>query len=404
MKKYKRIAFQSSGLVIIACALFVVMSGCENDITPSLYDPDYVGKPQPVVDSISPSGGALAATIPITIYGKNFSATPDENYVFFSGKAGTVITATATQLVVDTPADSGNMSVKVGVTGADLYSAEKTYRLDLAVEPFGNFTPPTNGAAGLTPDSAGNIYFNLLASNIDNGVYIITPGGVKTQYGNKLSGNVAWTSLKLGQDNFLYGARNARAVYRFGAGGGTAAPWVSIPAPNLLSDMDFDQNGNLWAGGKAIGLYCIKPDKSFKVSTFSATVRAVRVFNGHLYFSALKDSIEQVFRAPINGDTLGTITPYFNIDNAFGIGYSGLSMTISSDGYLYIATKAPEGIIIVAPDGSYSTPFKGYAANFGTSCTSLAWGEGDKLLAATFEGNLNILRTNKTGAPYYGVH
>lgn len=383
----------------------VLLFGCKNDITPSLYDPNYSSpRPQPVVDSIAPAGSVLAATTPITIYGKNFSATPAENSIYFNGKKGTVQSATATQLVCVTTADSGAMLVKVGVAGADKYSNEFPYRLILAVEAFGNFTPPTNGAAGITPDSAGNIYFNLLASNVDNGVYIMSPTGTKTQYGNKLSGNINWASLKLGQDNLLYATRNVKAVYRFGVGGGNAAPWTSIPS-GTLSDIDFDQNGYLWAGGNASSLYSIKPTKALKTSPFAASVHAVRVFDGRLYIAALKDSIEQIFSAPINGDTLGAITPYFNIKNALGSGYSGLSMTFSSDGYLYIATQAPEGIIIVAPGGaSYSTPYKGYGANFGTSCVSLAWGAGEKLFVTTFEGNLLLLHTNKSSAPYYGVN
>ncbi len=384
-----------------------MLFGCKNETTPSLFDPNYKGLPQPVIDSITPPGIALAAAQPLTVYGKNFSTTASYNLIYFNGVAGTVVSATTTQLVVASPVDTGAVAIKISVRGAPLFSTEFPYRLTTAIEAFGNFTPPTNGVAAVTPDSAGNIYFDLLATSSDNGIYIFTPNGTRAQFAPKTSGTSSWSSLKIGPDKYLYAAKGARALYRFTpTGGAAAALWVSVPnsnPPNTFSDIDFDLNKNLWTGA-ASGLYCFKPDKSFKITTFSSSVHAVRVFNGYLYFSALKDSSEKVFRATINGDTLGTIEEYFNISSAVGSGLTGQSMTFSSDGYLYIGTQAPFGLIVVAPNGSFTTPYSAYATMFGTQCNSICWGDGDKLYVSTFEGNLLIVHTQKHGAPYLGLN
>jgi len=395
----------------------VLLFGCKNDITPSLYDPSYTSpRPQPVIDSISPAGSVLAATTPITVYGKNFSTTPAENSIYFNGKAGKVQSATATQIICVTPADSGSVQVKVSVAGADKYSNELPYRLNIAVENFAFFTPPTNGAKALTPDNFGNIYFNLLAIDQDNGISILSPTGIVTKH-STISGR-SYSSFKLYKDGSIYASTNQRALYKFSPGfppdTSVSALFVNIGSPSgvQIPDIDFDQSGNLWAATNGKGLICVKQNKTFKISPFTGLVKAVRVYNGSLYFTALKDQNEQVFRAPINGDTLGTIETIFNITTNLGTQFSGQSMTISSDGYTYVgttyngtdSTKA-KGIIVIAPGGaSYSTPYEGYFALLGKSITSMAWGGDERLYVTNKAGNMLFVHTNKSSAPYYGVN
>ena len=391
-----------TGLTGLLCCILLVFAGCKEEKGTSLYDLVTPGKPQPVIDSISPAGSALAASQSLTMYGKNFSATPIENFVFFSGKQANVLSATTTKLVVTSLVDSGSVVVKVTVAGADLYSPNFPYRLYLAVEPFGTLTPPSTGASGLTPDSAGNLYFDLLATGVDNGISIYAPGGTMSSFAPKTPSITYWSSLKKGPGGVLYAARGASAVFVFAGAGVGAAIWVRGSAS--FSDIDFDQSKNIWAGGNSVGLFCYHQDKTFNSVPYTNSVHALRVYGGYLYFSALVDSTEKILRAPINADTLGAIETYFNIGSAVGSGYVGQAITFSSDGYLYIGTQAPLGIIVVAPDRSFTTPYTLYSSRFGTQVNYLAWGPGELLYGSTYEGGLFKIHTRKSGAPYYGLN
>ncbi len=388
-------------VIVPILAALALAAGCSNTTTPSLYNPNATGLPTPVIDSISPAGSVLAATTPITIYGKNFSATPANNMVFFGSASGTVLSSTTTQLVVKTPVDSLTVPVKVAVVGADKFSAPVNYHLIVAVAPF------QANIAALTPDAAGNMYANALNGGNDDGIAVFATNGTRTTFAPKTAGTTFWYALRLGPGGVLYAVKGARAMYAFPAGGGVAAKlWKDTRASGLsLTDIDFDANHNLWAGGKGTGLYCFRPDTTFKVSPFAGTVHSIRVYNGYLYFAAAQDSSEKIFRAPINGDSLGAITTFFDLGGALGTSYSAKAMTFSSDGYLYIGTQTPAGIVVVAPDGgSYTTPYSSYASLLGTQVFSMAWGNGDKLYIANDTWSLVVAHTEKSGAPYLGVH
>lgn len=394
-----RIAFVGA-VTLLGCCLFI-LSGCKEEKGNTVFDLVTPGKPQPVIDSLSPVGKALAAADDITLYGKNFSTSTSENYVYFNGKAAKVVKASATKLVVNSAVDTGDVAVKVSIAGAELFSAALPYRLDIALETFGNFTPPATGVAATTPDATGNLYCNFLGAGVDIGIYVLSPNGTKRLFApnQKIT---FWSSLKLGPGGTLYSARGASAVFKFGLTDSVSAPWVT--GIGTIKDIDFDQNKYLWAGGNSTRLNCIKQDKSVTLIPFTGTVRALRVFGNYLYFSALKDSAEKIFRATINNDTLGTVEEYFNITSSVGSTYIGQALTFSSDGSLYIGTQSPMGIIVVAPDGSHKTPYSAYSSFLGTSISSLSWGPGDILYATTFEGNLLRIYTKKTGAPYYGLN
>jgi IPT/TIG domain len=390
-----------AGMIGLLCSCLLILAGCKEEKGTSAFGLVTPGKPQPVIDSLSPAVSALAAAQPITVYGKNFSSTLGENFLYFNGKPARILSATSTKLVVNSAVDSGMQAVKVTVAGAELYSAGVPYRLFLAVEPFGTVSPPATGASAITPDSAANLYFELLGSGIDNGIYILTPSGTQSQFAPKTTQATFWSSLKKGPGGSVYAAKGARVIYNYPSSSSDASPWGVASLP--ISDIDFDQSKNLWAGGNTEVLYCFRPDKSFNTVPESAAVHALRVYDGYLYFSATKDSAEKVFRAAIQGDTLGSIEEYFNITSAVGTPYAGRAITFSSDGYMYVGTEAPLGFIVVAPDRSFSTPYSDYASMFGSLIASVAWGPGELLYGATYEGGLFRIHTKKIGAPYYGL-
>ena len=110
-------------LTSLSLAFFFFASCTEDDITPSLTEiaPDPLAPP--VIVSVDPPQEALAGITTLTITGNNFSATKENNSVYFNGLPGTVISSTSTQLeVVSAVVIADTVLVKVSVAGADQFS------------------------------------------------------------------------------------------------------------------------------------------------------------------------------------------------------------------------------------------------------------------------------------------
>jgi hypothetical protein len=385
--------------------LSAMLIGCENEETGSLYDPNYTSpRPDPTITSIAPSGGAYAAVDTLVITGTNFSATLEENTVYFGGSPASLLSASTTQLRLLSPLTTGSgIEIKAGVSGASLFSNAVKYDLTAAVVAYGNLGP-TETAGPMTRDASGNLIVSIKPEGANARIFKFTAEGVRSEYAPETGGTPQWNSLRFGPGGYLYATRGVRAVYRFAPGGGSAAAlWVAFPIGVFATDIDFDQNNQLWVGGNNSNLYLIRPDATTKAFPFSGNVRAVRVFDGYLYFAATTSSGDQIWRASISGDNLGTPEIYFDFSAAFsGQGLPMTSMTLSSDGFLYIGTTAPVYLVVVPPSKAYGSPYKAYATLFGTGTLGLTGGSGNALYASGLSGALLKILWGKTSAPYYG--
>ena len=307
---------------MVGCAI-MSFNGCKNNVTASLYNPNQQFLPNPVIDSLSPSGSALAGVDTVTIHGKYFAADKDSDLVYFIKSVVSssndvinppIISATSTSLSFIAPALPGDsLQVRVAVEGALLYGT-KMYNLISAVSQFGGLAS-SQAAYGLAAGSDSALYGAISSSNVDRGIFKVTSTGTST-YAPATSGLIGWNGIKFGPGGYLYGVRGNRAIYRFAPGGGGAAQvWVSAPSGSF-SDLDFDPNQNLWVGGGGGNIYRITPSASVKGFAFSGTVRSVRYYNGYLYFAAnVGTAPAQVFRAPIVNDSLGAAELYFDLSN-----------------------------------------------------------------------------------------
>jgi hypothetical protein len=84
-------------ILFFCLTILLSIFGCKNDYPTSVYDANHVGKPQPVITSITPLVTASGVG-DITINGSNFSSVLAENYVYFDKKIGVVYSASPTQL------------------------------------------------------------------------------------------------------------------------------------------------------------------------------------------------------------------------------------------------------------------------------------------------------------------
>lgn len=277
------------------------------------------------------------------------------------------------------------------------------YDLTEAVLSFGNLGP-TDASGALAGDSSGNLIASIKLGGANARLFKFTPDGIRSDYAPETAGTPQWNSLKFGPGGFLYAARGIRAVYRFPAGGGSpSALWVAFPVGTFATDIDFDQNQNLWVGGNNSNLYLIRPDATTKAFPFVGNVRSVRVYGGHLYFAATTASGDQIWRAAISGEDLGTPEVYFDFGAAFsGEGLTPTSIAFSSDGFMYIGTGAPTYLVVVSPSKAHASPYRAYTTLFGTGTLALMGGSGNTLYASTTSGALLQVLWRKTGAPYYG--
>ncbi|MDZ7288568.1 MAG: IPT/TIG domain-containing protein [candidate division KSB1 bacterium] len=402
--------FSCSAIKGMACFLFVIpvlilVVGCENETTPSLYDPNVTSRPGPTIASVSPPNSAFAGIGIVTFTGTNFSPAKAENFVYFDDQLAEVLEASATQLKVKAPnLVKDSIQVKIAVFKADRFSNTIYYKLEAAVAEltkFASYEEPW----GIACDAEGNVYVSLVSNNVAAGVKKITPDGKLSDYAPKGT-ELKYSALKMGPNGVLYAARIQRVIFQIPAGGGTPAVFASTGLGTIY-DLDFDAGKNIWAGGNNDFIYRVKPDKSVKSFPFKANVRSVRVFDNYVYLAGNRDGKEKVWRMRIvSADEVGAEEEYFDF-SATPAGATGAgiyAITFAADGDMYLGTDANEAMFVVHPNKSYEPLYPGL---FQPKSLVFAWGKGTELYVTrerTATAAQTIIRVNtlKNSAPYYG--
>lgn len=413
-------AIIESAAVLALAAVLMNLNGCTKVEAPSLYNPNLGNGPQPVVDSLTPSGGALAGIDTIVIYGKNFLADKDSNGVDFlingklaatvDGKAGDnpILSATTTRLVLKAPAISGDtVQILVWTLASADFSQMVNYQLSAAIAPFSHLAIG-EGAYGIAIGPDDSLYVSISNINLsgtkDEGIFQIGPvSGVRaaTPYALPTTGNVSWPDFKFGTGGYIYAVKGVRAIYRL-AQGASGTPWA-VATGASFSCLDFDPSGNMWVGGNNKSIYMVTPSAAVKSIPFTGNVRAIRYYNGDLYFAAnVGGAASQVFRAPIIGDSLGSPEKYFDLSTDPTGGSNIYAITFSADGDMYAGTDSSDYLIVVHPGGTYEKPYSLYVSSgvLNSPCKSFSW-YGTSLYATTASGELLKILARKQGAPYY---
>ncbi len=407
MDMIKRLPFIFFGLLMTS----VWFVGCEQPEAPSLYDDDYVGKPTPQITSVEPAEWWFAGVGTITITGTNFSADPDENFVYFNTTGTTILQSSPTQLQVRPPNLVGSdLKIRVSVLGAEEFSEPVTYRLEVAVEQWGGFLD-TQQSGGIAADPEGNIYVGVYSSitSRSEGILKITPDLETTVYG-QVNHNRLYRSLRFGPEGFLYSATQAATrplIARIPPGGGSEVNWLPLPVGTNVNDIEFDEYGNLWAAGNNENVFRIQPsDASFVTVPFAGNIRGLRYYNGYLYLAGTRDNTDNIWRVPVDaGGNLGEAEVYFAFSAEYGVaGANAYAITFAADGSLYIGTNGSAGILAVAPDKSWEPMYPGLLVPRHVAFT---WDQGTNLFSTQQVGDSETRRlirinTLKEGAPYYG--
>lgn len=359
---------------IVAFALSaMVFTQCSDRESFSLHDPNYESPNEdPVISSISPSAGYLSGVDDITITGQNFLSDSSKVGVYFNGLPGLINAVNNTTIRVR---PNGNVAgdsvkIKVMVQGAENFSNVYSYKLD----------QPLQRALGLadndfpwaiTSDNLGNFYAHVVNSSIDQGIIKFDPlTNTTTNFQTPPTAGarvLRWNALKFGKDGLIYGVRGPRAVFK-NAGGNVAFSVAKQIPSGTLFDLDFDASGNMWVGGGQANVYFFDmtnpaTNAAALVNPIGLTsVRSIRIVGTTLYVAGVNGTDQQVWTYTINGDnTLSNGAMLINLTTNYS-GVEILSMTIDSNGSVYLGVSAQDGILVVAPNGTSSYLYPGVIA------------------------------------------
>ena len=126
---------------IILPFIFFLFSCDEPNKSDSIWDENEEGGLTPIISSVMPSENAFAGIDTVLISGSNFSENVTENHVYFNGIKGTILSSTASCILVITPnLVSDSVKITVSVQGAFIFGEyENLYSLTAAVVEYGPF-------------------------------------------------------------------------------------------------------------------------------------------------------------------------------------------------------------------------------------------------------------------------
>lgn len=384
-----------STILVTAWAILAVFSACSNDDPAVIFDPNATGALTPEITAVDPSDSAVAGVTKVKITGKNFSPAVGKNFVYFGTAPAVVLEASSTELTVVPPVVVANsLAIRVVVDEAFVPATyARPYALRPITIPYGRFGTLNS----ITMDSQENLY-----ASPPSAVIKLSPNGQATPYSTLIFPAVS--AMKIGPGGALYVQRNNNIrLYQIAPTGGDAQEFVRFPI--AVSFFDFDQNGNIFAGGNN-GLFVMNPNRTIKtVGQYqNIPIRTLRVFSGYVYVGVAGTSPgiwkNQILNA--TGD-LGNNELVFNWTNAGEFAASAISdLTFAEDGDMYVAAerKTPDPILVVHPNQTTEVLYKGVLKY---QVSNFVWG-ADQFLYVNHENASGVSRIamGKNGAPYFG--
>jgi hypothetical protein len=405
IKKYT-ILIKFAILLITAAVLF---SACEEEPTPVLWD-EYqnAGSEIPVIESVQPDLATYALIDTITINGRYFTNDTAGVKVYFNSMIAKIVSLTDTQIKVRTPnLISDSIMIKIVKRTADKFISYN-YQLKRGVGSFYGFLKE-EGPKAIAVGKDGNIYVSLLVGGLAGGIKKIDINTLEmTTYAPK-GNETNWSGMKFAGTQ-LYAAKTNRGIWKIDAGVAPPnAPW-SGPSQGVdanVLDLDFSQDGMMWAAG--VHIYRIIPATQMakKFALTGANLKSVRVFQNYLYVGGTIGGTEGVWRYQIlSADDLGPQEEYYNLTSNFPLAKVS-AITFDAEGRLYVGTDNVDPVIIVGADRTAQTL---YPQSLSPKAGWFAWPEGEFMLytkdTTPTDATAFIVKvyTGVTSAPYYGLN
>ncbi len=406
-------------LILAISLIFIsifMMVGCKPDTEPPLTDlSGDKGEPAIITSALSSSGVTVgtatgyAGVTEVTIKGDKFSTNTEDNYVYFGSAKAEVLSATTNELVVKAPIIYGDsLRLKISKPRVEDYSNTVLFKLTSVSNEYYKFLPNQKPYAS-TLDADGNLYFSLTEGGVGVGVWKISANDGKLENYAPKKSETFYDDLKFHPDGYLLGvaAKYKYAIFKI-TKDETPTLWAkSSDIKIVFQAMDFDVNKNLWLSGKGGKIVSFTKDKVYTEFPYDAEIKSLRVFDNYLYAVAKTDANINIVRFKINSaDNLGDPEVVFDFSNKMGDNsIVANSLTFSESGTMYIATNGTNPIIVVYPNGAFSSWYKEL---IDPEIISFTWSSGTTLFATrkAVEGvsTQTILKIDmeKSGAPDFG--
>ncbi|MFH1851942.1 MAG: IPT/TIG domain-containing protein [Candidatus Neomarinimicrobiota bacterium] len=406
---------------LMLSSILLIGTGCDNKVTPSIYDRDAVGNDAPIIDTVEPSS-VYALIDNITITGDNFSDNPLLNYVYFGNAKATILENSTTQLVVLAPYIEGDsLTVKVAASGAYAFGEYSPYKIEFAAIEYGGITE-THGVSAVACADSEKVY---ICSGGLMKIQLITPESDSPEDFASIPLTLLSTpfiNMSVGPNGYLYGT-NRKVVYYVSPDGSIVDKYATLGGN--ANDIDFDINDNMFVASRG-AIYCIQADTTVtKAATYDSRhdLKSLRIYDGYVYAAGAYTGTNVtyikrgVWRNQIL-DANGTLGAWENVfDWGSYIGTAGpdlLSITFNADGVMYLGADEAVGfdaIYMLEPDGggSYltSVPEPLFPAVLNAPTNNFVWGSDQYLYVnrmGVAAGDKRLIRitTGKLSAPYYG--
>jgi hypothetical protein len=241
------------------------------------------------------------------------------------------------------------------------------YKVERVLESYGDFTQ------NITLNVVENLYVIE-----GNNIHKVTPDGETSVFAT--ANRLAW-GAKLGPDGNLYLFGNNRAIDKVDLTTGEVSRWIQMPSGKNVRYGDFDDNGNFYAGGNKTDLLVVDPGFNVKPGAgfYSGDeILAVRCFNNYVYVVTKTTSdTAKIYRHQIDATgNLGAQEVVLDMSTAGDFASRVIKgLTFSTSGLMYIATDAPNPILLYNPaDGSLDYLYKEILRPY---CKAFCWGAGN---------------------------
>ena len=403
-----RILLKNSKIIL---SFIIFLISCEEpNKSDSIWDENDIGSSTPVISTVTPSQNAFAGIDTILISGSNFSENITENHVYFNGIQGTILSSTASSMVVITPnLVSDSVKITVSVQGAFIFGEYvNLYSLTAAVVEYGPFDQFTD-IYSLDLDRQENLLVSMDASP-DAQFWQVNTQQDSSVWSSAL---VKASGMKLGPNGSVYFVNYQRFLYRDEQGTPKENSEIFKRLNGNATDLDFDEYGNLYLGGTGSTIDVVDVDNEDgltdgvieAIDLDTLDVIALKVHEQFLYMLTTNVSSNQiVYRAPIldNTGSLGELEIVFDWSTYTNREASAFCMTLNESGDLFIGSNWGIQPLTIVQNG--------VASGFYNSILSepinyMAWGNERYLYALSRgEDSRKILRvdTRMMGSEYYG--
>jgi len=318
--------------------------------------PDFTVVPLPTIALVTPLSGP--AGLEMTIKGTTFSKNKEENQVYINGVNVPVTTATATELKLVLPGNTGSGVVKVSVNDQEV-TGPKFYDQNLGIKKVS----PENGLGGTEVTITGVGFSTNPADNqvTFNNVPAIVLSATDTKLVVKTPSNLSTGTVKV-----KVGSLDAAAPAPFlRAGVSTLAGGPGTTILNITSNGSIaaDASGNVFAiENEKNRIVKITPNGQVSIFAGSASGQAglqngpgnQALFNFSRFSTMVMDEGENLYVADFQNQLIRKVTPQ-GVVSTFStrVGYV-YSMSIDRAGYIY-GMRGFENALRIASNGSFVT-------------------------------------------------